>query len=415
MPITIENLDVTRFFLAVAMLLGAAHFLGYLFAKIRLPKVVGEIFGGLLLGPTLFGYFFPELYNRIFLSEGNLLAIVYWFGLVLLMFTSGFELERKFDRKDKKTIVWLVVGSTIFPLLFGWFAASFFDLSWLAGAANNALALKLIIVVSIAVTSIPVLSKIFIDLKIIKTRFAKIVLSTATIHDVILWVFVAIATALAAGISISVGTVSVHVGMSLAFFFIALVLAPKLIRLVDNLRLYLVPKNYEAGFIISILLVFVVIAGYFDINVVFGAFLAGIVVGFIRNKKFHKAKVHIKEFSFAFFVPIYFAIVGIKLDLIRHLDLGFALLFFVFAFMAQGIGVIITSKMLGYGWKTAANLAMTLNDRGGPGIVVATLAFDFGIINESFFVTLVLLAILTSIITGSWLRYVLSKKWKLME
>src|SRR3989344_2695520 len=126
MPITIENLDVTRFFLAVAMLLGSAHFLGYLFTKIRLPKVVGEIFGGLLLGPTLFGYFFPELYNRIFLSEGNLLAIVYWFGLVLLMFTSGFELERKFDRKDKKTIVWLVVGSTIFPLLFGWFAASFF-------------------------------------------------------------------------------------------------------------------------------------------------------------------------------------------------------------------------------------------------------------------------------------------------
>src|SRR3989338_1064811 len=348
MTITIENLELARFFLAISLLLASAHFFGYIFTKFRLPKVVGEIFGGLLLGPTFLGFFAPEFYNRIFLSEGNLLAIVYWFGLVLLMFTSGFELERKFDRKDKKTIIWLVIGSTVFPLLFGWFAASFFDLSKLIGSANNALALKLIIVVSIAVTSIPVLSKIFIDLNIIKTRFAKIVLSTATIHDVVLWVFV-------------------------------------------------------------------VIASYFDVNVVFGAFLAGIVVGYIKNPKFQKVNVHVKEFSFALFVPIYFAIVGIKLDLIHHLDLTFAVLFFLFAFLAQGIGVIITSKLLGYGWKTAANLAMTLNDRGGPGIVVATLAFDLGIINENFFVTLVLLAIITSITAGTWLRYVLSKKWELME
>lgn len=415
MAITIENLELARFFLALSLLLVSAHFFGFIFTKLKMPKVAGEIFGGLLLGPTLFGYLFPELYNRIFLAEGKPLAIVYWFGLVLLMFTSGFELERKFDRSDKKTILWLVVGSTVFPLLFGWLATSFFDLSELIGTANNVLALKLIIVVSIAITSIPVLSKIFIDLNIIKTRFAKIVLSTATFHDVVLWVFVAVATALASGASVSISTISVHVIISLILFAIALVLAPKLIKFVDNLRLYLIPKNYEAGFIIFILLMFVVAASYFDVNVVFGAFLAGIVVGFIRNPKFQKVKVHVKEFSFALFVPIYFAIVGIKLDLVRHLDLGFAILFFVFAFIAQGIGVIITSKLLGHGWRTAANLAMTLNDRGGPGIVVATLAFDLGIINENFFVTLILLAVITSITAGSWLRYVLSRKWKLME
>ena len=344
-----------------------------------------------------------------------MLAIVYWFGLVLLMFTSGFELQRKFDKNDKKAIIWLVIGSTIFPLVFGWLAVSFFDLSKLIGTANNALALKLIIVVSIAVTSIPVLSKIFIDLNIIKTRFARIVLSTATIHDVILWVFVAVATALAAGAAISLGTISTHVAISLILFAIALILAPRLIKFVDNLRLHLIPKNYESGFIIFILLVFVVIASYFDVNVVFGAFLAGIVVGFIKNPKFQKVKVHVKEFSFALFVPIYFAIVGIKLDLIHHLDFMFAIGFFLFAFIAQGIGVIITSKLLGYGWKTATNLAMALNDRGGPGIVVATLSFDLGIINENFFVTLILLAIITSITAGSWLRYVLSKKWELIE
>jgi Kef-type K+ transport system membrane component KefB len=415
MAITIENLELARFFLAISLLLVSAHFFGYIFTKLKMPKVVGEIFGGLLLGPTFLGYFAPSIYNKLFLEEGKLLAIIYWFGLVLLMFTSGFELERKFNRNDKKTIVWLVIGSTIFPLFFAWISTSFFDLPALAGTANNILALKLIIVVSIAVTSIPVLSKIFIDLDIIKTRFAKIILSTATFHDVILWVFVAVATALTAGYTISLGTISTHVAISLALFAIALMIAPRLIKFVDNLRLNLIPKNYEVGLIIFILLVFVVISGYFNINVVFGAFLAGIVVGFIKNQKFRKAKVHIKEFSFALFVPIYFAIVGIKLDLIHHLDFMFAILFFIFAFLAQGIGVAITSKLLGYGWTTTANFAIALNDRGGPGIVVATLAYDLGIINENFFVTLILLAVLTSITAGTWLRFVLGKRWKLMD
>lgn len=415
MTISIENLELARFFLAISLLLASAHFFGYIFTKLRMPKVVGEIFGGLLLGPTFLGYFAPSVYNRLFLAEGKSLAIVYWFGLVLLMFASGFELERKFSREDKKTIIWLVIGSTVLPLVFAWLAASFFDLSKLIGSANNALALKLMIVVSIAVTSIPVLSKIFIDLNIIKTRFAKIVLSTATIHDVILWVFVAIATALAAGASVSLVTISKHVVISLILFALALMLAPRLIKFVDNLRLNLIPKNYEAGFLIFILLAFVVISSYFDINVVFGAFLAGIVVGYIKNPKFQKVKVHVKEFSFALFVPIYFAIVGIKLDLIHHLDIMFALLFFAFAFLAQGIGIFITTRLLGYGWKSSLNFIMAFNDRGGPGIVVATLAFDLGIINENFFVTLVLLAVITSITAGSWLRYVLSRKWKLME
>ena len=415
MAITIENLELARFFLAMSMLLASAHVFGYIFTKFKLPKVVGEIFGGLLLGPTFLGYFLPKLYNRLFLGEGKLLAVVYWFGLILLMFSSGFELERKFNRQDKKTIIGLIIGSTIFPLIFGWIALSFFDLSSLIGTAHNLLALKLIIVVSIAITSIPVLAKIFFDLGIIKTRFAKIVLSTATFHDVVLWVFVAVATGLVSGASISLNSISSHVLISLVFFAVALVLAPRLISFVDNLRLYLIPKNYEAGFIIFILLAFVVLASYFDINVVFGAFLAGITAGFIKNPKFQKVKVHIREFSFALFVPIYFAIVGIKLDLIHHLDFAFVTGFFLFAFIAQGIGVLITSKLLGYSWRTGLNLAMALNDRGGPGIVVATLAFDLGIINENFFVALVLLAIMTSITAGSWLKYVLHKKWKLLE
>ena len=414
MSISIENLAVTKFFLAISLLLLSAHFFGYLFTKLRMPKVVGEIFGGLILGPTLFGYFMPDFYKRVFLSIGPLLAIIYWLGLVLLMFISGFEIERDFDKKDRKTITWLVIGSTVFPLIFGWVATKFFDASKLIGTANNNLALKLIVVSAIAVTSIPVLSKIFLDLGIIKTRFAKIVLSTATFHDIMLWILITIATSLVAGVAVSISTISTYVAISLVFFGVALLLMPRLIKFVDKLRLNLIPKNYETGFILLILLFFVGVASYFNINVVFGAFLAGIVVGFIKNPKFQKSKLHAKEFSLSLLVPIYFAIVGIKLDLIHHLDLMLLVLFTLFAFLSQGIGVFITTKLLGYSTKQSLNYAIVMNDRGGPCIVLATLAFDLGIINENFFVTLILLAIITSITAGSWLRYVINKKWQFL-
>lgn len=415
MAISIENVALTKFFLAIALLLVSAHVFGYVFARLRMPKVTGEIFGGILLGPTIFGYFLPEVYKRVFLAQGEFLAIVYWLGLVLLMFNSGFELERGFNKKDKKTIAWLVIGSTVIPLIFGWSATSFFDLKSLIGPANNLLALKIVIVVAIAVTSIPVLSKIFMDLGIIKTRFAKIVLSTATFHDIILWVFVAIATSLVSGAFLSIYVISMHVLISLVFFAIAMLFMPRIIEFVDNLRLNLIPKHYETGFILFILLFFVVMSGYFGINVAFGAFLGGIVVGFIKNPKFQKVKVHVKEFSLALFVPIYFAVVGIKLDLIHNLDLIFFIFFSLFAFAVQGIGVFITTKLLGYDWKSSLNYSIVMNDRGGPCIVLATVAFDFGIIGENFFTALILLAVITSITAGSWLRYVTSKKWDILN
>ena len=413
--ISIENIEVARFFLAVALLLLSAHFFGYLFHRLKMPKVVGEIFGGIILGPTFLGYFMPEIYKRIFLGENSLLAVVYWFGLVFLMFGSGFELETKFNKRDKKTIIFIIIGSTVFPLIFGWYALSFFDAAKLIGIKNNLFALKLIIAVAIAVTSIPVVSKIFFDLGIIKTRFAKIILSIATIHDIVLWVFVAIATALVSSSEISIKNIGLHIGYSVLFFAAAIFIMPKVIEFVNNLRLNVIPKNYEVGFIIFVLLLFVVLASYLDINVVFGAFLAGIIVGFVRSQKFIKAKLHVKEFSFALFVPIYFAIVGIKLDLIHSFDAAFFIVFFIFAMVIQGTAVLLTARLLRYSWLSCINLAISMNARGGPGIVLATVAFDLGIISENFFVTLVMLSIMTSLAAGSWLRYVVGKRWNLLE
>ncbi len=416
--ITLSNMELTRFFFAIVLLLISAHSFGYLFQRFKIPKVIGEIVGGLILGPSILGFFFPETYNWIFNafpSEGKLISVIYWFGLILLMFISGFEIQKSFNSGDKKTIFALLVGATLIPFLAGWFAPNFYDFSPFLGVKNNMLALTIVIAIAVAVTSIPVISRIFMDLKIINTRFAKIVLATATIQDIILWVALAIATGIVSAEAVSTSGIIFTVFITLGFFFVALLLMPKLISFINNLRINVLIKSSVPGYILFICFFFAAIASILNVNIVFGAFLAGILVGRLPNEKFETARTHIKEISLAFFVPIYFAVVGLRLDLIHHFDLMFFLGFLAFTTAFASIGTLIAARLTKNDWLSSFNFAVAMNTRGGPGIVLATIAFDVGIINQTFFMTLVLTAIFTSLLAGYWFNHVLLKGWNLLK
>jgi Kef-type K+ transport system membrane component KefB len=416
--ITLSNMELTRFFFAIVLLLVTAHWFGYIFQRFKMPRVIGEIVGGLILGPTLLGFFFPEIYIWIFNAfeaEGKLISMIYWIGLVLLMFISGFEIQKSFSKGDKKTIFAILLGATIIPFIAGWVAPNFYDFSPFLGSAGNMTALKIVIAMAVAVTSIPVISKIFIDLKIINTKFAKIVLSTATIQDVILWVALAIATGIVSAEAVSANNITTTVLITLAFFVIALFVMPKLIKFSNNLRANLLIKSSVTGYALFICFFFVAIASILNINIVFGAFLAGIVLGTMPNDKFGSVKNHIKEISLGLFIPIYFAVVGLKLDLIHNLDIMFTLGFLLFTTIFETVGVLVAARLIKKDWLSSLNLAMAMNTRGGPGIVLATVAFDMGIINETFFVTLVLIAIITSLLAGYWFKFILNKGWKLLK
>ncbi len=415
--ITLTDLELTRFFFAIVWLLAFSHFFGHLFHRYKLPRVIGEISGGFLLGPTVLGFFLPTVHNWLFNAfpvEGKLISIVYWFGLVLLMFISGFEIQKSFSGGDRKLILAVLLGSTLVPFPAGWLAPSVYDFSPYIGTKNNALALQIVVAVAVAVTSIPVLSKMFVDLNIIHTRFAKIVLTAATLHDVILWVALAIATGLVSSEGVRSADILSTVVITLAFFGLVLAVMPRLIRFSNSLRYNLVIKSSVSGYALLICFLFAAVASLLNVNVVFGAFLAGLVIGVMPQERFEKEKAHIKEIALAFFVPIYFATVGLKLDLIHHFAGTFFLGFLAFASVFETAGTLIGARLVRTDWLSSCNLGVAMNTRGGPGIVLATIAFDQGIINETFFVTLVLTAIATSLLAGCWFRYVLGRGWPLL-
>lgn len=116
-----------------------------------------------------------------------------------------------------------------------------------------------------------------------------------------------------------------------------------------------------------------------------------------------EARDTIRTFSFAFFIPLYFAMVGLRLDLVRSFSPLFFVLFFAVACVAKYASVWVGARIAGESAAGSRNLAAALNARGGPGIVLASVALGAGIIDQNLYACLVLLAILTSLAAGSWL------------
>ena len=401
------SLGTLSFFLLSALLL--AHGLGWIFSRMRQPRVVGEILAGIVMGPTLVGQFW---YRDFPVQKGALplpLELCYQLGLLLLMFLSGAEIKNFLRKEDRKEVTILSIIGTGLPFVAAMFFIWSLDLSYLEGARGHGLPLMLVIGIAAAVTSIPVISKIFFDMKILHTRFAKLVLGVAVLEDIGLWAVLAIATALAHNAAAPTGYIAREIAITLAYFGFGLVLAPRLMKRMHKANWNVLAKQSPEAYLLVIAMAYVGVAAYLNVNLVFAAFLAGIAVPKKNylDREYHEAVHSISRFSFAFFIPVYFALVGYKLDLQKSFSLTLLLIFMGAACLIKLVSVLLAARVAGFKGLDAVNLAVATNARGGPGIVLASVAYEAAIISPVFYTTLILVSIFTSQAAGAWLEYVL--------
>jgi Kef-type K+ transport system membrane component KefB len=411
----VSNSELTAILCILLLLVGLAQLLGYLFVKLRQPKVVGEIMAGVVLGPAIFGHL-PSV-QRLLQNgnqQGHILNFVYWLGLLLLMFLSGAETRQLFTREERREVGWLTIVGTGLPFLLALLLGSWLIRPALFGPNGNRLSLIIVLAVGVAVTSVPVISKIFADLKILHTRFARLVLGVAVLEDIVLWLALAVATAVAGKAALDSRAMSYHLLATVAFFALGLTIVPRAVKRINKSRFNILAQQSPVAYAIAVLLVYCVIAGALGVSLVFAAFLAGFAVVHKKRQLFAEALDAIGKVSFAFFIPIYFAIVGLKLDLVHGFSLGMLAAFLAGSCLVKVLSVSLAARFAGFRGLDMLNLAITTNARGGPGIVLASVAFEAGIISATFYTTLVLAAVLTSQIAGAWLDYVLRKGWPLL-
>ncbi len=402
---TLSEHEIIVTFMALALLLAGAYLCGKLMELIKAPKVVGEITGGLLFGGTVLYHFFPSQAAAIFMAypeEGKVLNLFYQLGLVFLMFSSGFNTRIDVDRKNMKIISCVFTGATVLPMLAAIpFARLFYEP--FIGARGNSVSFLLVFVIGVAITSIPVISKIFFDMGVMNTTFTNTVLTVSTFQDLCLWILLNVATRMATTGEVNLPDMVLVIVFTLGMFAAAKLVADRLHQVYRN---KVKATDFYTVSFIALLLCSAVLYKV-GINIMYSAFLTGYIVKAlsVNDPEAESRMEAVANFSFSFFVPIYFALVGIQLNLIHNFSLGRFLLFFVIAFGLEAVGTVAMLLFTNLKKQVIINFAVTMNARGGPGIVLATVAYSYQIISVEFFTVLILTTMLSSLIAGYWLRY----------
>lgn len=395
---TLSSQEVRISFVAIGLLALFAVTGSRLFSRLKLPNVIGEILGGLVLGPTVLGALLPRVYESVFFgypSEGKVLNIFYQLGLVLLMFTTGYDSNISIQKGNGKAVCGLLIGSSALPFALGTAISRLFINNYI-GSGAKATVFCLLFGLATSVTSIPVISKIFIDLNIIDTRFAGIMISSATIEDIIEWLLLSVILGSAAG-STDVRSIITVIALTLISFVFSYLLMPKLL---ERCSKRVLGSEYLP---MVFCVIYVAVLTVLGISIMYSALLAGLILR--RTNKIEPEQMEkIKKLSLTFFIPVYFSLVGLNVDLINNFNPLRFLLFFIIASALEVGGILITLCFLNVRKQAMVNFAFSMSARGGPGIVLATVGYEYGIINLEFFTTLILTSVLSSLIAGTWLR-----------
>lgn len=210
-----------------------------------------------------------------------------------------------------------------------------------------------------------------------------------------------------------------HILATVIYLIVAMIIAPPVLTRFGAWKWNILVRSTPVGYLLMVLFAYCAVATVVGVNIQFAALLAGFgVVGGIQGKQRHRVAVPldaISKLSFAVFVPIYFGIIGYRLVFGREFSMMILIGFFVGSSVISVITGGLAAKLAGFKGLDLINISLTTNARGGPGIVLAGVAYDTGLINAAFFTTLVLTAVFTSQLAGAWLRYVLTKGWPLLS
>lgn len=401
---TLSEKEIIITLIALALLLLAAFVFGTLMEKIRGPRVVGEIIGGMIIGGSCLFLVAPSFAEQIFFyypEEGKVLNIFYQLGLIFLMFLSGYNTDIKVDRSNAKTISLVFVGATVIPMAGSIPFIRMFR-EYFIGSAANEISYSLVFAIGVAITSIPVISKIFFDMGIMNTTFSNTVLTVSTFQDLCLWVLLNVATRIAQSGQIKLMEMILIVTVTIGIFAGIAVIS----RFIKQIKKEWKPNTfYTLSFVLLLLtcgLLYIL-----GINIMYSAFVVGYLIKAVFGTEENtKKRMHFLEnIAFSFFIPIYFALVGIQLNVVHDFSVARFLLFFAIAFGLEFIGTWLLLLPSGLKMSTRMNFAVTMNARGGPGIVLATVAYAYDIISLEFFTVLILTTMLSSMIAGYYLRW----------
>lgn len=411
--------DVMVVFLALAALLASAKFAGELVKKFNQPAVLGEILAGIVLGPTVLGYFRPGVYALLFPHSGPVALVldgVAAISVVFFLLTAGIEIDLGSIFRQGKSALLVSSFGIVIPFVLGLLSAWAFP-TWMgADQGADRTVFALFIGTALSISALPVVARVLMDLGLLRTDMGTVIMSSAMFDDLVGWILFGLVLGMMKPADANHG-IRHTILLVLGFALVMLTVGRWLIhRMLPFIQAHTTWPGGVLGFIFSLTLASAAFAEYAGIHAVFGAFITGAAVGESTHLR-ERTSEHIKEIVTNVFAPLFFASIGLHTNFVTNFHPGIT---------AVILGVACLGKLLGAGWgarlggmdmRTALGVGLAMNARGAMEMILGILALQAGLIHEPMFVALVVMALVTSLISGPSIRMVVKgrKSFSLRE
>jgi Kef-type K+ transport system membrane component KefB/nucleotide-binding universal stress UspA family protein len=395
----------------LALLLIVARLGAELCKRLGLPAVVGELAAGIALGPSLLGHFAPEVSAYLFppvAEQFHLLEVVGTLGMVLLLLLTGLETDLRLLRNLGRAALIASIMGMVLPFATGFGLGLLTPDSYLADPERRVL-FSFFLATAMAISAMPVIAKILLDLDLTRRNIGLVILSAGVVDDTAGWLILSMIAGAATSGTVEVGGLFTKLVLTGAFLVLmAVAVYPLAKRLMGVATRSF--RTADTGLVLLLVVTFLSAAATeaIGIHAVFGAFVCGTL--FRQVPQLESETVHrLESFVFNVLAPVFFGIVGLKVDLWQLGGVGMLGVVLAVACLGKLVGCTLGSMWGGLRFWEGLSIAVAMNARGAMELVVATIGLSLGILNQQMFSIIVVVAIATSLMAPLGLRLTIRK------
>lgn len=411
------DLIVTHVVAAIAVILGLSYVFGQLFRRMRQPEVIGQLFVGIALGPSLLGHFSPRLEHTIFpVSILPFLNVIAQVALVLFLFSVGYELNVPLLRRLRGTVSAVSAAGFVVPMLLGigsaWAFGNWYRAAGESGARSGSF--MIFMGVAVSITAVPVLASIIRERGIAQTPAGVTAMTSAALIDALGWLALAGVLLMAAASSSSHRPWPVTVLLLIVYVFAMAFPVRRALTYWVNRRDAVLADKVPVAAAVAMGSAWATAA--LGLHVIFGAFLAGLIMPRLANGQPDADLLRPIQDIGRLLLPVFFVVSGLSANvaLLRASDFalfGVICLIAIVGKIGAGLFAARATKM---SLPDSAAVGVLLNTRGLTELIALNVALQAAIIHQRLYTILVLMALLTTAVTSPLLTFIFNR-WPISE
>jgi Kef-type K+ transport system membrane component KefB/nucleotide-binding universal stress UspA family protein len=402
------------FFAELGLLLLVGRGLGELMQKLGQPAVMGQLLGGLLLGPSVFGLIWPDFQHVLFpqtAEQKNMIGAVAQLGVLLLLLLTGMETDLRLVRRVGRPAITVAAAGVALPFICGFGLGEMLPDSILPSPQAR-LVTALFLGTALSISSIKIVAMVVREMNFMRRDVGQIIVASAILEDSGGWIIIAISFGLASSGTIDLRTVSFAIIGTLLFLAVSLTIGRRIVF--DLIRW--TNDNFASEFAVITMILLIMIAMalttyLIGVQTVLGAFVAGVLIGESPILTRHIDE-QLRGLIAALFMPVFFGLSGLSADLTILKDPNLLLLaggLVVIASVGKFSGAFVGGKLGGLNRHESLALACAMNARGSTEVIVASIGLSAGVFSKNLYTLIVGMALITTMAMPPMLRWALRR------